>query len=66
GQAVEVIYVGPEREIEYQVDGQPPIRLRVGRGGRARIERLPRGRALMLSDNLGLPGYLHREIVEAD
>lgn len=65
GQPLVVTYLGPAREVEYQIDGQPPIRLRPDRNGRFRIEVLPRGRSLMLSDNLGLPGYLQRRIFES-
>jgi hypothetical protein len=64
GQPVEVTYSGPAKFVEYQVDGQPAVRVRPGADGKFRIDPVPSGDELMLSDNLGLPGYLYREIVE--
>lgn len=64
GQPVEVTYSGPAKFVEYQVDGQPAVRVRPGADGKFRIDPMPSGDELMLSDNLGLPGYLHREIIE--
>lgn len=66
GQAVEVTYVGPAEEVEYQVDDGPAVRVRPDQNGKFRIDPLPPGDELMLSDNLGIPGYLHREILHTD
>ena len=63
GQPVEVTYSGPAKFVEYQVDGQPAVRVRPDADGKFRIDPLPAGDELMFSDNLGLPGYLYREIV---
>lgn len=64
GQAVEVTYSGPAKYIEYQIDGQAAVRIQPGPDGKFRIDPVPSGDELMLSDNLGLPGYLYREIVQ--
>ena len=64
GQPVEVTYLGPASQVEWQVDGGTPTTVRPDRNGKFRIDPLPRGRALMLSDNLGMPGYQHRRILE--
>jgi hypothetical protein len=63
GQSVSVTYIGPATEVEWQVDGGAPTRVQPDRDGKLRIDPLPSGTELMLSDNLGLPGYLHRRIV---
>lgn len=63
GQAVTVTYIGPATEVEWQVDGGAANRARPDQDGKFRIDPLPSGTELMLSDNLGLPGYLHRQIV---
>lgn len=65
GQPVEITYLGPAGTVEWQVDGGQPVRVTPDRDGKFRLESLPRGRSLMLSDNLGMPGYLHRRILEA-
>lgn len=57
GQPVQVTYLGPAREVEWQVDGQPAVRVRPDANGNFQIDPVPSGRSLMLSDNLGLPGY---------
>lgn len=62
GQAVTVTYVGPATEVEWQVDGQPPVRVKPDAHGRFKIDPLPSGVEFMLSDRRGLPGYLHRNI----
>jgi hypothetical protein len=64
GKDVDVTYVGPASEVEYQVDGHDPVKVTPDKDGKFRIKSLRSGKELMLSDNLGLPGYLHRNIVE--
>ena len=66
GETLEITYVGPATEIEYQVDGQDPITVTPNDNGKVTIDPLPSGQDLYLSDNLGLPGYLHRDIVNLD
>jgi len=63
GKAVEVVYVGPASEVEYQVDGQAPVRVKPDANGKFKIDPVPTGNELWLSDSLGLPGNLHRKIV---
>ena len=63
GQPADVTYIGPAAEVEWQVDGQPPVRVTPDANGRFRINPVPSGTDLMLSDNLGLPGFLSRRIV---
>ena len=65
GQQVTITYVGPATEIEYQVDDKDPVKLKPDKNGKIKIDSLPAGRELALSDNLGLPGYLLVRIVEA-
>lgn len=64
GQEVNVTYIGPAVDVEYQVDGQPPVRVTPDADGKFKIDPCPDGTDLYLSDNLGLPGYLHREIAQ--
>jgi hypothetical protein len=64
GQPCEVTYLGPASQVEWQIDGGAPTTVQPDANGRFKIDPLPSGRALMLSDNLGLPGYQHRRIVE--
>ena len=66
GSPAVVTYVGPATEVEYQVDGKEPVRVTPDKDGKFTIDPVPTGDELMLSDNLGLPGYLHTDIVEAD
>jgi hypothetical protein len=66
GQAVEVTYIGPATQVEYQVDGQNPVPATPDENGKFVIDPCPSGMDLYLSDNLGLPGYLHSNIVELD
>ncbi len=63
GKPAEVTYIGPAKEIEYQVDGGEPIKVKPDKDGKFRIDPIPGGDELVLSDNLGLPGYLHKDIV---
>lgn len=63
GRPATVVYVGPATEIEWQIDGGPPTRVRPGPNGEFRIS-IPHGSILTLSDNLGLAGYLFRPIVD--
>lgn len=65
GQPLEIVYVGPASEIEVQVDAQNPLRLTPDQDGKVRIPSLASGQELALSDNLGLPGYLHARILDA-
>jgi hypothetical protein len=62
GQAVSVTYLGPAREVEWQVDDGSTTRVQPDANGEFQIDPLPSGRSLMLSDNLGLPGYLQARI----
>ncbi|MBK8974418.1 MAG: hypothetical protein IPM29_00685 [Planctomycetes bacterium] len=66
GQPLTVTYVGPAREVEWQVDGGAAHRVQPDANGRFRIDPVPTGDEIMFSDNLGVPGYLHREILEVD
>lgn len=64
GQPAEVTYLGPAREVEWQVDDGSPQQVRPDANGKFQLDPVPHGRSLMLSDNLGLPGYLQRRIHE--
>lgn len=64
GQPCDVTYLGPATQVEIQVDGGPAVTAKPDANGKFRIDPVPRGRSLMLSDNLGLPGYQYRRIVE--
>lgn len=66
GEPLEVTYVGPAAEVEYQIDGSPAVKVRPDADGRFRIDPVPAGGEIMFSDNRGLPGYLHRDIVQLD
>ena len=63
GKPVEVTYIGPATEVEYQVDGGTPIKVKPDKDGKFSIDPVPSGDELVLSDKLGLPGYLHKDIV---
>jgi hypothetical protein len=63
GQPVEVTYIGPATEVEYQVDAGNPRKVKPDKDGKFTIASVPSGDELILSDNLGLPGYLHTNIV---
>jgi hypothetical protein len=63
GQKLEVTYIGPADEVEWQVDGQDPVAVTPDDNGKFTIDPVPDGDDLWLSDNRGLPGYLHREIL---
>ena len=63
GKKVEVTYIGPADEVEYQVDGGKTVKVRPDADGKFTINPLPAGDELMLTDNLGQPGYLFAEIV---
>lgn len=62
GQAAVVTYLGPAAEVEWQVDDGDPVRVRPDANGTFQIDPVPSGRSLMMSDNLGLPGYLQTRI----
>ncbi len=63
GKPAEVTYIGPAKEVEYQVDDGEPIKVKPDKDGKFTIASVPSGDELVLSDNLGLPGYLHKNIV---
>jgi len=62
GESCEVTYIGPATKVEYQVDGADPVTVTPDANGKFKIDPVPDGDDLWLSDNRGLPGYLHREI----
>ena len=64
GKPLDVTYIGPARDVEWQVDGSDPVKATPDKDGKLRIDPVPAGKELMLSDNLGLPGYLHRDILD--
>lgn len=64
GQAAEVTYLGPARDVEWQVDDGTSVSVQPDANGRFQIDPVPSGRSLMLSDNLGLPGYWQARIQE--
>lgn len=66
GERATVTYVGPAREVEWQVDGQDPVSVKPNDNGKFVIDPVPDGIELWLSDNLGLPGHLHSNIVLVD
>lgn len=66
GEPLRVTYLGPASEIEYQVDGDTTVTVTPGSDGSFEIDPVPRGSEIALSDNRGLPGYLHRPIVFID
>lgn len=65
GQPLEVVYVGPASEVEWQVDGGATKRATPDQDGKFRIPALPTGVELTFSDNLGIPGYLQARILDA-
>ena len=65
GKPLKVTYIGPANVVEYQVDGEPPVKVEPDADGNFCIDPLPPGEELMLTDNLGQPGYLFVEIVQA-
>lgn len=64
GESVEVTYIGPAGEVEWQVDGNDPVTATPDANGKFTIDPVPDGADLWLSDNRGLPGYMHREIIQ--
>ena len=64
GKPVVVTYIGPALVVEYQVDDEPAVRVKPDANGKFKIDPLPSGNELMLTDNLGQPGYLHANIVQ--
>ncbi len=62
GRPVEVTYVGPATEIEWQADGGKPVKVKPGKNGKFTIRSVPSADSLMLTDNRGMSGYLHRKI----
>lgn len=65
GRDADIIYVGPAKEIVYQVDDGKEERVTPDKNGRFRIK-IPSGDELMLDDGLGFPGYLHCDILHLD
>lgn len=65
GKPVVVTYIGPALVVEYQIDDDRAVRVKPDANGKFTINPLPAGEELMLSDNLGQPGYLHASIVQA-
>ena len=65
GKPVTVTYIGPALVVEYQVDDDEPVRVKPDENGKFTIDPLPPGDELMLTDNLGQPGYLHANITSA-
>lgn len=65
GKPVVVTYIGPAVVVEYQVDDERRVRVKPDKDGKFTIDPLPPGEELMLSDNLGQPGYLQANIVQA-
>jgi hypothetical protein len=63
GQPLEVTYIGPAKEVEYQVDDGEPVKVEPDKNGKFTIDPVPSGDEIVLWDGLGLPGYLHAEIV---
>lgn len=66
GKPVEVTYIGPASEVEYQVDGHKPVKVKPDKNGKFKIASVPAGDEIMFSDNRGLPGYLHKKIILLD
>ena len=64
GRSLSVTYIGPADEVEYQIDDGTAVRIRPDENGRFLIDRVPTGDEIMFSDRLGVPGYLHSDIVE--
>lgn len=62
GKDAEITYIGPASEIEYQVDDRPPVKVKPDENGKFKIK-VPSGDEIMFDDRLGLPGYLHCEIL---
>lgn len=65
GKPVVVTYIGPALTVEYQVDDDQAVSVKPDANGKFTINPLPTGNELMLTDNLGQPGYLHANIVQA-
>ena len=63
GKPLEVTYIGPAKEVEYQVDGGTAVKVKPDKDGKFTISSVPSADELILSDNLGLPGYLHNHIM---
>ena len=66
GKPLEVTYVGPATVVEYQVDGHKSVKVKLDKNGKFRIASLPAGDEIMISDNRGLPGYLHKKVILLD
>ena len=66
GESLEVTYIGPASEVEYQVDGDTPVTATPDGDGTFTIDSVPVGQEIVFSDNRGLPGYLHRDIIALD
>lgn len=66
GESLEITYVGPATNIDYQIDGQDPVTLSPNDSGKVTIDPLPAGGSLYLTDNLGMPGFLDKDIVSLD
>ncbi|MEM7204287.1 MAG: hypothetical protein AAF628_28770 [Planctomycetota bacterium] len=63
GAALDVTYIGPAGEVEYQVDGDDPVKVTPDSDGKFRIESVG-GDEIAFSDNRGLPGFLFRRVLE--
>ena len=59
-------YVGSAQEVEYQVDGGKPVKVKPDKDGRFVIETVPAGKEIMITDRQGIEGYAHRKIVNTD
>lgn len=64
GEPAEIFYLGPAKTVEIQVDGNSPFSAAPDQNGRILISAVPPGDELVMSDNLGIPGYLLVPIVE--
>ena len=54
--------VNREIQIDWHVDDGDPVKVEPDEDGCFWIDPVPKGDELVLSDNLGLPGYLHTDI----
>ena len=66
GQSLEVTYLGPAADIEYQVDDGSAVTVTPDADGTFTIDSVPLGGEIAFSDNRGHPGFLHRCIVSID
>ncbi len=66
GETATVTYVGPADSVEWQVDGEDGVSVDPDKDGNFVIDPVPSGGELVLSDQQGAPGYLHRYIVSTE